>query len=125
MQSIRARGYPMQSDISARRLEYATDTPAPDEPFYAALAADRPLDCVVVDHTYGPAAPDIPRSDHMSAHDVCRMVKTLRTRNLLKSNGAVYATHISHEGTPLHDELEQFGVAHGYHIAWDGLTLFL
>ena len=30
-----------------------------------------------------------------------------------------------HEGMPLHDELSEFASAHGYEIAWDGLTVEL
>lgn len=111
-------------DDGSTRVLYATDTPPVGEDFYDALAAaGKPLDCAIVDHTYGPSMPDAPRSDHMTAHDVARMTAELRSRGLLRPAGQVWATHISHECTPVHDELEAFAQANGYRIAWDGLEL--
>ena len=110
-------------DDGSARVLYATDMPSPDEAFYRALAAAGPVDCVIADHTYGPGMPDTVRSDHMTAHDVVRLTAALRGRGLLRPNGQVWATHISHECTPVHRELEAFAQAHGYRIAWDGLEL--
>lgn len=110
-------------DDGSARVLYATDMPSPDEAFYRALAAAGPVDCVIADHTYGPGMPDTVRSDHMTAHDVVRLTAALRGRGLLRPNGQVWATHISHERTPVHRELEAFAQAHGYRIAWDGLEL--
>ena len=115
-------------DDGETRVLYATDTPAPGADFYEALAAlGKPLDCSIFDHTYGPDLPDsgmaAPRPDHMSAHDVARAASTLRERGLLAPDGPVYATHISHEGTPLFEELEAFARENGYRIAWDGLAV--
>lgn len=117
-------------DDGKTRLLYATDTPALDEDFYAALAAcGGPLDCAVLDHTYGPNLPDSgagrPRPDHMTAHDAARAAELLRKRGLIKPDAPVFATHISHEGTPPHDELDAFARAHGYRIAWDGMEMEL
>ncbi|MBQ4051177.1 MAG: MBL fold metallo-hydrolase [Oscillospiraceae bacterium] len=107
------------------RVLYATDMPAPDEAFYQALAAAGPVDLVIADHTYGPGMPDRPDSAHMSAHDVARMAKKLSALGLLRPEGQVWATHISHEHTPVHDELEAFAARNGYHAAWDGLEMEL
>ena len=110
-------------DDGSTRVLYATDLPTPDEAFYEALTAVEPLDCVIADHTYGPGMPDAPRTDHMTAHDVVRLTAALRERGLLRPNGQVWATHISHECTPVHSELEAFAQMHGYRVAWDGLEL--
>ena len=110
-------------DDGSTRVLYATDLPTPDEAFYEALTAAEPLDCVIADHTYGPGMPDAPRTDHMTAHDVVRLTAALRERGLLRPNGQVWATHISHECTPVHSELEAFAQMHGYRVAWDGLEL--
>ncbi len=112
-------------DDSNTRILYATDTPPLDADFYAALDAVGPVDCAIVDHTYGPDAPDQPRTDHMSAHDVSRFAAALRAHGLLRPGSRILATHISHEGTPLHDTLETYAAAHDYRIAWDGLQLDL
>ena len=110
-------------DDGSARVLYATDMPSPDEAFYRALAAAGPVDCVIADHTYGPGMPDTVGSDHMTAHDVARLTAALRGRGLLRPNGQIWATHISHERTPVHRELEAFAQAHGYRVAWDGLEL--
>lgn len=110
-------------DDGSVRVLYATDMPTPDEAFYQALAVAGVVDCVIADHTYGPGMPDTVRSDHMTAHDVVRLTAELRSRGLLRPNGEVWATHISHECTPVHSELEAYASAHGYRIAWDGLEL--
>ena len=42
--------------------------------------------------------------------------------NLLAENARILATHISHEGNPLHSELSEYAAKHGYEIAYDGLV---
>lgn len=75
---------------------------------------------VVLDHTYGP---DQPGSDHLSARQLIEHVSRLRSEGLLKPNGRAFATHIAHEGNPVHLELVEFASKNGYEIAHDGLVL--
>ncbi len=39
------------------------------------------------------------------------------------SAARVFATHIAHEGNPVHPELSAFAAQHGYEIAYDGFTV--
>lgn len=111
-------------------LLYATDSPALDDAQWEALAAlGKSFTCAVFDHTYGPLLPDTgprrARPDHMTAHDVARAAELLHVHGLLAPDGQVWATHFSHEGTPVHEELDAFARQNGYAAAWDGLELDL
>jgi phosphoribosyl 1,2-cyclic phosphodiesterase len=85
----------------------------------AALINDDLL-IVVLDHTYGP---DQTGSDHLSARQVSQHTKRLQSEGFLKKGGRVFATHIAHEGNPVHPELEEFASRQGYEVAYDGLSL--
>ena len=102
---------------------YATDTMA-FTPSALHLFRDRSLhfDAVAIDHTYGP---NTLGGGHLCADGVIREIKRLREAGALKPGCRILATHISHEGMPLHDELSAFADAHGYEIAWDGMTFEL
>jgi phosphoribosyl 1,2-cyclic phosphate phosphodiesterase len=78
------------------------------------------FDVVILDHTYGPNQPG---SDHLSAHQVIEHAARMRNKNLLPPNARVFATHIAHEGNPVHPELANFAKQHDYEIAYDGLIL--
>jgi phosphoribosyl 1,2-cyclic phosphodiesterase len=78
------------------------------------------FDLVILDHTYGP---DEPGSDHLSAHQLIVHVARMREEGLLTNGARVFATHIAHEGNPVHQELVGFAARHGYEIAYDGLTV--
>lgn len=93
---------------------YACDTPLLTEkawnliesvPFNIAVAA--------CDQTYGPGTPG---GGHMHADQTAEFAARMKGTK-------VYATHISHEGTPLHAELEKWTRERGYEVAYDGLTL--
>jgi len=47
----------------------------------------------------------------------------MKEENLLAKNARILATHISHEGNPLHSELSEYAAEHGYEIAYDGLVI--
>jgi hypothetical protein len=79
------------------------------------------FDLVVLDHTYGPEQPG--SDNHLSAHQVSEHTKRLREEGILKDNGRVFATHIAHEGNPVHAELVEFASQHGYEVAYDGLRI--
>jgi phosphoribosyl 1,2-cyclic phosphodiesterase len=103
----------------ARTLFYGLDTAALlEETWRAFHQLDMRFDLVVFDHTYGP---DEPGSDHLSAHQVIEHTRRLRAEGLLKEKGRVFASHIAHEGNPVHPELVAFASQHGYEVAYDGL----
>ena len=80
------------------------------------------LDAVAIDHTYGPG---INGGGHLNAEQAAEEIRRLRHEGILKPAGHAYATHISHEGMPPHEELAAFARAHGYEVAWDGLCMIL
>lgn len=102
---------------------YATDTMRLMESAWT-LFQERKLcfDAVAIDHTYGPG---IHGGGHLCADEVAEEIARMRAEGVLKPGGRALATHISHEGMPLHEELEQYARMHGYEVAWDGLTLDL
>jgi len=108
-------------ESSGRCLFYGADTAALSEETWEAFHRCRlRFDLVVLDHTYGP---DEPASDHLSARQVIAHAERLRAEGLLAPGARVLATHIAHEGNPPHPELAAFAQAHGYEVAYDGLSL--
>jgi phosphoribosyl 1,2-cyclic phosphate phosphodiesterase len=104
-----------------RSVFYGIDTAALTEDTWEALGQRRtPFDLVVLDHTYGPEEVG---SDHLSARQLIEHARRMREGGLLKDDGRVFGTHIAHEGNPPHSELAAFASAHGYEIAYDGLTV--
>ena len=104
-------------------LFYGADTSILGSPVWDDLIARNiQYDLIVLDHTYGIGYNS---SDHLAAHDVIRHVGMFKAKNLLKEDGQVYASHFSHEGIREHAELERYACRHGYHIAYDGLTIAL
>lgn len=95
---------------------YACDTPLLTDKAWALLEKlDFQIDAAAIDQCYGP---DARGGGHMCAEQVAQCVKRLGCKR-------AYATHISHEGTPPHGELEKWTRAHGYETAWDGLRIFI
>ena len=80
------------------------------------------IDCVILDETFG-------KSDysfgHLNLEGFVEYVEKLKTNNLLKENCEVYATHITHDGNPCHDELEVILNKYGYHASYDGMEINL
>ena len=102
-------------------LLYATDTNVfPEETWQGLRDKQVRCDVVVLDHTYGP---DIDGDGHLNANRFIEHVQRMRAEGFLKPDGRVFATHISHEGNPVHAELVEFGERHGYEIAYDGLVV--
>ena len=104
---------------------YGTDTSVLSEEVWECLLLHRTrYDLIILDHTYGIGLDSRPE-DHLGARDVVAHVDRFRDSGLLKEDGTVYATHISHEGNAEHDELDEYAGRHGYRVAFDGLRLVL
>ncbi|MEW5872363.1 MAG: MBL fold metallo-hydrolase [Chloroflexota bacterium] len=102
-------------------LFYGADTAALLEATWQAFHQhEMRFDLIILDHTYGP---DQPGSDHLSAHQVIEHARRMRSEELLRPGGRVFATHIAHEGNPAHPELAEFARRNGYEVAYDGLVL--
>jgi phosphoribosyl 1,2-cyclic phosphate phosphodiesterase len=106
-----------------RTLFYGTDTAILPEAAWQGFHQNRlRFDLVILDHTYGPAAPD---RDHMNAAEFLAQVARMRAEGLLAGNARIFATHLAHDANPVHPELAALAAPHGYEIAYDGLTVSL
>ena len=104
---------------------YGTDTSVLSEEVWKHLQQQRiRYDVVILDHTYGIGHESGP-GDHLASKDVAAHADRFRECGLLKDNGVVYATHLSHEGNLEHDALDEYAREHGYRVAYDGLHLQL
>ena len=132
--NYRVTGYPANHGFDQGYLLYAieqgnhavfygTDTSVLSEEAWDHLQRQRTrYDAVVLDHTYGIGFDSRP-GDHLASRDVIAHAGRFREAGLLKENGSVYATHLSHEGNLEHDALDEYAKEHGYRVAYDGLKL--
>jgi len=77
------------------------------------------LDIVLLDCTYGPGS----GGGHMGIADVLETAERLRSVGAVHENTQVVATHFSHNGGLLHDELLSRFSSHGIQVSYDGLVL--
>ncbi|HBC46098.1 MAG TPA: hypothetical protein DEO84_09640 [candidate division Zixibacteria bacterium] len=100
---------------------YGTDTDIiPEETWQGFHDKKRKFDIVILDHTYGPK---IDGAGHLNANQFAEHIQRMRDENLLGKSGRVFATHISHEGNPVHSDLVKYAKKHGYDVAYDGLVI--
>lgn len=97
------------------------DTGWYDPPTWEFLSG-KPLDVLVLDCTYG--AEDNDRG-HLGCPAVVRARDEMAKRGALAQDARVIATHFSHNGGWLHEELERFFAPHGIEVGWDGLRVEL
>ena len=110
-------------ESNGRSLFYGTDTAVFLDEVWQALRKYRwQFDLVVLDHTHGFGASS---DGHMNAEEVRSHVKRLREEKILKEHGRALATHFSHQGNPVHQELVKATARFGYEIAYDGLEVHL
>lgn len=104
-----------------RTIFYGVDTATlPEETWQGFHRLRLRFDLVILDHTYGP---DEEGSDHLSARQLVEHVSRMRAEGLLTDEARVLATHIAHQGNPVHPELVDFATQHGYEVAHDGLVV--
>ncbi len=100
---------------------YGTDTDIiPEETWKGFYEKKLRFDIVILDHTYGP---NIDGRGHLNANQFIENILRMGNQNLLKKNARIFATHISHEGNPIHSKMVEYGKKHGYEIAYDGLVV--
>lgn len=100
---------------------YGTDTDAlPEETWNGFHEKKLRFNTVILDHTYGP---DAGSGGHLNANRFVEHIKRMRREDLLAKNARIIATHISHEGNPIHSELSKYAAQFGYEIAYDGLVI--
>ncbi len=100
---------------------YGTDTDIiPEETWQGFHDKKLQFDIVVLDHTYGPK---VDGSGHLNANQFAEHIQRMRDENLLGKKSRIYATHISHEGNPVHSDFVKYAQKHGYDVAYDGLVI--
>ena len=111
--------YAIEAD--GRSIFYGIDTATlPEETWQGFHQYKLRFDIVILDHTYGS---DKSGSDHLNAQQFIEHIARMRAEGLLSEHARAFATHIAHDGNPVHPELVDFAAAHGYEIAYDGLTI--
>lgn len=104
-----------------KTLLYATDTPQITDIALKELDGEK-IDCIFLDESFG--VRDYMFS-HLNIEGFKEYITKLKGNNLLNEDCLVYATHLTHDGNPLHNELEQILNKYGYHVAYDGMELQL
>jgi phosphoribosyl 1,2-cyclic phosphate phosphodiesterase len=77
------------------------------------------LDLVLLDCTYGPKS----GRAHMGIADVLETTDRLRRVGAIQPDTQIVATHFSHNGGLLHEELVSRFAPYGVKVAYDGMTL--
>lgn len=104
-----------------KTLFYGHDSGLYLEETLAALADGPTLDIAMFDCTYGGQASS--NRGHMGADGVIRMAEELRRRGAATDQTKLVATHFSHNGGLMHEELVERFLPHGIMVAYDGIVL--
>ncbi len=86
-----------------------------------ALSDEIVLDAVILDCTSGGLR--TPNRQHMGVDGVIRMVEELRRRGAIGDRTRTIATHFSHNGGMLHEELVRALLPHRIETAFDGMIV--
>jgi phosphoribosyl 1,2-cyclic phosphate phosphodiesterase len=86
-----------------------------------ALSDGTPLDIALLDCTCGGLKTG--NRGHMDTEGVTQMAQELRQRGAITEKTRVVATHFSHNGGLLHEELVQAFSPHKIEVAFDGMTI--
>jgi len=90
----------------------------PDETW--SFLAGRELAAVLLDCTYGLRSGG---SSHLGAPEVVQARSELLSTGALAPDGRMIATHFSHNGGALHQELVEYFTPHGIEVAYDGMVV--
>ena len=104
-----------------KSIFYGHDSGLYPEATLAALADGGPLDIAVFDCTYGGAKSS--NRGHMGVDGVVQMAQTLRERGAVTAQTKLIATHFSHNGGLMHEELVEAFLPHGIAVAYDGIVV--
>lgn len=106
-----------------KTLFYGHDSGLYPEATLDALGAAGPLDIVLMDCTSGGQTTG--NRGHMDIRGVARMAEELRGRGAITGTTRVIATHFSHNGGLLHEELVQALLPYGIEVGFDGMVVRL
>lgn len=104
---------------NGKTLLYATDTPPITQTTLKELKGEK-IDCLFLDESFGLQEYTY---SHLNIKAFDSYVKTLKQNNILNNSCLIYATHITHDGNPPHEELKKILNKYNYSPAYDGLEL--
>lgn len=104
-----------------KTLFYGHDSGLYPDATLGALADGPPLDVALLDCTSGGQATK--NRGHLGVDGVLQMVSELRGRGAITDATRVIATHFSHNGGLLHEELVRTFLPHGVEVAFDGMLV--
>ena len=110
----------LRIERNGRRLLWGHDTGIVAQETIDALRG-APLDIAVFDCTYGPAAGE--QRHHMGIEGVVATVERLRKAGAVTGSTRLVATHFSHNGGMLHEQLAERCRPHGITAAYDGMIM--
>lgn len=108
-------------EYNNKRVLYATDTTPLTESALDELK-NTFIDVVILDHTFGDVDYNF---SHLNENLFVKEIEKLRSINAINENSKVYATHISHDGNGIHEEMEEVANKNNYFVAYDGLEINL
>jgi len=108
-------------EVGGKRALLGHDTGWYDAPTWEFLSG-MPLDVLVLDCTHG-TEDHVP--NHLGGMTLIQARDEFARRGALASDALCIATHFSHNGGALHEELERFFTPHGFQVAYDGLRITL
>ena len=106
---------------NGKNIFYGHDSGFYPEATLDALSDGTPLDIALMDCTNG-GQPTTNRG-HMGVSGVIQMTEELRQRGAITDATRVIATHFSHNGGLLHEELVRAFLPHGIEVAFDGMVV--
>ncbi len=102
-----------------KKMLYATDTTLLSDNAYKVLE-NKKLDLLILDQTYGNVENC---GGHLNEKQFIETLSKMQSLNIITKTTKIYATHISHEGNPPHEEMQKRCKALGYNVAYDGLII--
>ena len=105
-----------------RSLLIASDTGPWPEASWQLLAGVR-LEAAIIESTGALAQPHVTYGLHLGAQDTVAFRDRLRELGAVTAATRVYTSHFSHNGAPLHHDMEAFFGPHGITVAYDGLAI--
>jgi phosphoribosyl 1,2-cyclic phosphate phosphodiesterase len=106
---------------TGKNLLYGHDSGLYPQPTLDALGDGVALDVALFDCTHG--SQHSPMAHHLNIDGMLRMIDELRRRGAVTCRTRLIATHFSHNGRLLHEELVQTLLPHGVEVAYDGMVV--
>jgi len=105
---------------NGKTILYGHDSGAYPAETLERLSDGMKLDIALIDCTYGSTDSD---RGHLGCAAVVRTVGELRKRGAIGDSTRIIATHFSHGGKWMHQDLVRYFMSHGIEVAYDGMVV--